>query len=277
VRKGINQWSFPPGMELHRCAELAKVCGFEGIELCLEETGELSLETTSEEAVCLARAVSEVGIVVPSIATRLYWKYTPASGDPAVRRRVLDIAKRQAHFARIFGARTMLYLAGSVNDGQTPIRYVVAYERAKEMLAEVARMAAVDGVRVGVENVWNNFLMSPLEMRTFLDEVNSPVVGAYLDTGNALVYGHPEDWVLTLDHWLLMVHFKDFKRDVMGTNGFAPPLTGDVDWRAVMSALAAVRYDGFAIAEFVRPYRYCADQLVRDLSAAMDRILGLET
>lgn len=224
----------------------------------------------------MARDLSEIGVSVPSIATRLYWKYTPTSGDPAIRRRVLDITKRQVEITGRFGAGMILYVAGSVSEG-APLLYLLAYQRAKDALAEVARLAAAEGLLVGVENVWNNFLMSPLEMRTFLDELGDPCVGAYLDTGNAFVYARPEDWIVTLGPRLVMVHFKDCKADIRSTKAFSPLLHGDVDWPAVMSALAEVGYEGHVVEEFVTPYRYCGDQLVRDLSAAMDRVLSLHT
>ena len=128
---------------------------------------------------------------------------------------------------------------------------------------------------IGVENVWNKFLLSPIEMTGFLDACGSPWIRAYFDAGNVLQFGYPEQWIEILGKRIVRVHVKDFKRAVGNINGFTDLLAGDVDWPAVVRALRGVGYDSFVTAE-MGAYRHYGDQIVYNTSAALDRILKME-
>jgi L-ribulose-5-phosphate 3-epimerase len=117
--------------------------------------------------------------------------------------------------------------------------------------------------------VWNMLLLSPLELRDFLDKVGSPRVGSYFDVGNAVASGYPEQWIKILGSRIARVHFKDFKRDVATLDGFCDLLDGDTDYPAVMMALREVGYDGPVTAEF-----FDSEANLPKISAAMDRILA---
>lgn len=128
---------------------------------------------------------------------------------------------------------------------------------------------------MGLENVWNKFLLSPVEMRTFLAQFDSPWVGAYLDVANILPYGYPEQWIRILDSQLVGVHFKDFRRAVGTVEGFVDLLEGDVDWPEVMAALRDVGYSGPVAAELIPNYRLAPEVRVANASRAMDAILRM--
>src|SRR5690606_16928419 len=104
------------------------------------------------------------------------------------------------------------------------------------------------GVQVCVENVWNKFLLSPLEMRGFLDGLKSSSVGSYFDVGNVLATGYPEHWIQLLGSRIKRVHFKDYRRAVGTADGFCDLLSGDVNWPGVVSALCSIGYDGWVTA-----------------------------
>jgi len=129
------------------------------------------------------------------------------------------------------------------------VRYDVAYERAQAALRELAPEAEALGVFIGVENVWNKFLLSPLEMAHFVDEIDSAYVGVYFDAGNVLAYGYPQHWIEILGPRIKKVHVKDFQIAVGNLQGFANPLQGDVPWAAVRTALDGIGYSGFVTAE----------------------------
>jgi hexulose-6-phosphate isomerase len=154
-----------------------------------------------------------------------------------------------------------------------PVPYDAAWDRALETVSAAAAHAKACGVRIGVENVWNSFLLSPLEMRTFLDAIGDPFVGAYLDVGNVIQFGFPEHWVRILGSRILKSHVKDFRRSVGTLSGFVDLLSGDVDFPEVMKAFGEVGYDDYIIAE-VGAYRHYGDQSVYNLAAAMRRIVG---
>jgi L-ribulose-5-phosphate 3-epimerase len=163
--------------------------------------------------------------------------------------------------------------------GAEVVPYEAAYRRAGEFLRAALPAARQAGVTLCVENVWNKFLLSPLEMRTFLDELGGEGIGSYLDVGNALLVGYPEDWIAILGRRIRRVHFKDFRRNVGTVDGFCDLLSGDVDWPAVRRALRQVGYDGWVAAEMIPPvpfYKHCPEILIHNTSRAMDAILALD-
>lgn len=170
------------------------------------------------------------------------------------------MVRRQIDMAALLGVDCILVCPGTVgvdfrpedvvpdaNDvtffaGSEIIDYDVVYQRSQEALKELAPYAQEKGVIIGIENIWNKFLLSPMEFRTFLDEIGSDYVGAFLDVGNMVLYGYPEHWIKILGHRIKKVHFKDYRRDAKGLAGFVDLLAGDVDWVKVINAFEAVGY-----------------------------------
>jgi hexulose-6-phosphate isomerase len=129
-------------------------------------------------------------------------------------------------------------------------------------------------VSICLENVWNKFLLSPLEMRDFIDKINSPYVGVYLDVGNVIYTGYPEHWIRILGKRIKKVHFKDFRRKVGTLEGFVDLLAGDVNFPEVMQAFKEVGYDDYVTAEMIPNYTHYTNQIIYNTSKSMDRILG---
>lgn len=281
MKKGINYWSFAPDTTMSEAISLAAEAGFEGLELCLAESGEVSLESSSADLHAIRRMAEDAEIALPSLASWLVWENNLVSDDGTVRRRSSDIVKAQIDTAHVLGCETVLVVPGYVGadfiTGSTPVRYDLAYERAQRAVAELAGYAADSGVQIGIENVWNKFLLSPLEMRTFVDEIADPLVGVYFDIGNALLNGYPEQWVSILGQRIFKVHVKDYRRSPGGFDSFVDLLAGDVDFPAVVDALVGIGYNSFCTAEMMPPYRHYSDQAVRNASASMDRIFPWTT
>jgi hexulose-6-phosphate isomerase len=129
-------------------------------------------------------------------------------------------------------------------------------------------------VEIGLENVWNKFLLSPLEMRDFIDKVDSPYVGAYLDIGNTLANGFPEHWIRSLNSRIKKVHFKDYRMEAGGLHGFVDLLAGDVNYPAVTEELKKIGYDNWVTAEMIPNYKHYTKTIIYNTSNAMDSILG---
>jgi hexulose-6-phosphate isomerase len=217
-------------------------------------------------------------VELPSLATGLYWSYSLTSNDSAVRQKARDIALRQLETAAVLGADTILVVPGAVGVDFIPnhpvVDYAAAYDRSLEALTALKGRAEALRIHIGLENVWNKFLLSPLEMRDFIDRIDSPYMGAYLDVGNVIPTGYPEHWTAILNHRIRKVHFKDFRRAVGTLPGFVDLLAGDVNYPAVMAALGKAGYDGYVIAEMIPAYGHYPDQILYNTSASMDRILG---
>jgi len=264
-------------MKIIDCMKIAKDAGFEGIELALNETGEMGLNSSEEEVLKYKNAASQIGIEISSLATGLYWSYPLTSNNKDTREKAKNIVKKQLKNAAILGVDTILVIPGAVGVDFIPgfevVDYDIAYNRSLEEIKELAYYAESKKVSIGLENVWNKFLLSPLEMRDFIDKINSPFVGAYFDVGNVIYSGYPEHWIKILGNRIKKVHFKDYRRDVGNLFGFVDLLSGDVNYPAVVKELQNIGYDSFVTAEMT-PYKYYKEQLIYTTSLAMDKILG---
>ena len=277
MKKGINFWSFPAGVSLEEGMKIAKDAGFEGIEFCMNEDGELGMKCSEKEILEVKRKAESIGIEINSLASWLPWEFSMTSDKPEHRIKAKDIVKKQIETASLLGADTVLVVPGYVGvdfvPGSEICEYDKVYERAMEAVCELSVFAEQARVNIGIENVWNKFLLSPLEMRDFVDKINSPYVGTYLDVGNVVLTGYPEHWINILGKRIKKVHFKDYRRDPGGFGAFVDLLAGDVNYPAVVDALEAAGYDGYCNAEMMPPYRHYPFQIIYNTSAAMDRIL----
>ena len=277
MKKGISIWSFP-AQTLKESFALAKDAGFEGVEVALDEVGELSLTTTDEELAAIKASAEECGIELYSVASGLYWKYWLTADCEEEREKAKSIVRRHLYVAKALGCDTILVVPGSVNvdfeDPSKVVDYKTAYERSLAALQELKVDAEAMGVSIGVENVWNKFLTSPMEMNDFLDKVGSDFVGSYFDVGNVLFNGFPEHWIRILGNKIKKVHFKDYRKVAGGLHGFVDLLAGDINYPAVMKAFEEVGYDGWVTAEMIPSYRFYTETIIYNTSNAMDKILG---
>jgi len=251
----ISHWSFKdcarrPIVELMR---LAKEAGFDGLELAVGGEGELTPETPLEECRRIAREAKAMGLRLGSVASGLFWKWNPASADAAVRAAAFEMTRRSLAITAALGAKHLLVIPGHVDVFFQPdaevVPYDLCYKRALAFSKKAGRAAAKVGVTACVENVWNRFLMSPLEFRQFLREVGSPNVGMYFDVGNVWDLGYPQHWIGILGRLIKRVHVKDFKRAVGTVEGFCQLGDGDVPLRESLGMLAALGYKGPVTAE----------------------------
>lgn len=278
MKKGISIWSFP-AMSLNDSFALAKKAGFEGVEVGLDEkNGEITLNSTEKELLEIKKQAENNGIELYSVASGLYWSYFLNDDDEKVRIKARDIVKKQLECASVLGCETILVIPGCVNaEFAAPgkvLDYETSYYRSLESINMVKEYAAQYKVEIGLENVWNKFLLSPLEMRSFIDAVDSDWVGSYLDIGNTLAFGYPEHWISTLNKRIKKVHFKDYRTEAGGLHGFVDLLAGDVNYPAVVEMLGKVGYDGWVTAEMIPNYKYHTETIIYNTSNAMDAILG---
>ena len=276
MKKGISIWSFT-GQPLDVCFRMAKEAGYDGVEVALDETGEISLTSTQADMAAVREAADRHSIALYSVASGLYWKYSLSADDPAEREKARSVVAKQLQVAAWLGCDTILIIPGSVKCGfsaDAPIvPYQLVYDRALAAIRELAPVAEKLGVAIGLENVWNQFLLSPLEMRDLIDQAGSTAVGAYFDAGNVLAFGYPDQWIRILGSRIRKVHIKDYRTAVGGLAGFVDLLAGDVDFPAVMAALRDVGYDDWITAE-MGVYRDYPETILLNTSAAMDKILG---
>jgi L-ribulose-5-phosphate 3-epimerase len=269
MKKGINLWCFPSEWPFEEKIKVAKQAGFQGIELNVEQEGHLTLEATHQHLRDIKSLVEQHHMEITSISSNLFWQFSLTSNDRDVRQKAIDVIKTMTDFASFLSVSTILVVPGLVTE---EVSYDVAYERSKHALQEAADYVMTKDVTIAIENVWNKFLLSPLEMKRFIEEINHPHVGVYFDVGNILNIGFPEQWIQILGDKIKRIHVKDFKSEVGNYNGFTTLLQGDVNWISVMTALKKVNYDGFITAEIMPP-KYFAESFIHETSKNMDVII----
>jgi hexulose-6-phosphate isomerase len=217
--------------------QLARDCGFEAIEC----------PTTPDpsKAEEMLAASKSAGLPIHSVMNSEHWRSPLSSADPAVVEKSLDGMRTSLRNAKLWGSDTVLLVPAVVNP-ETP--YGEAWTRSQREIRKLIPLAAELKVIIAVEEVWNKFLLSPLEFARYVDEFNSPWVRAYFDIGNVAIQAYPHDWIHSLGKRIVKLHVKDFafrKRVAEWT----PLLEGEIDWRAVHAALADIGFQGTATVE----------------------------
>ena len=270
--KGINYWAFPveaDGFPVDpvKAMQEAHRIGYDCFELTVERKGYIHPDMSREEAEWLKKEAQAIGIQLKTLATALGWEISPTDPDPEVRKESVKMHKKILQIANWLGVETLLYIPGMVSapfvEDYDPQPYDEVDKRAREALKELLPVARKMKVRIAVENVWNRYLLSPLEMRDFIDSFNSKWIGAYFDVGNIMLYGHPEHWIKILGDRIKAVHFKDFKTEAGNVEGFVQILKGDVDFPEVMKAFRDIDYKGPFIAEVFPIHPYILERTFR--------------
>lgn len=280
--KAINMWSLPGAWatweQLPETFRRVKAMGFEGLELSFDPDGPVGMSSTADEMAVLRRAADDAGLVLTSIATGAFWTHNFGQDDAASRATARSYAVKMLELGQMLGVKNLLVVPGSVDIFFQPEEPVVSYDVVMDRVVDAMKSLIPDcertGVRIGMENVWNKFFMSPLEMRNVIDAIDSPFIGAYFDVGNVLRTGYPEQWIRILGKRIVSVHLKDYRLSVGTVDGFVDLLEGDVNWLEVMKALKEIGYDGALIAEMIPGYRFHPLARVENTSNAMDWIMG---
>lgn len=222
--------------------KMVRDAGFQGIELNRPDAIDIGEILKAKEA---------SGLEIAGVTCSTHWGKPLTHQDPAVREQGMRGLKLALQEAGEVGCPRLLLVPGVVS---AEVSYADAYTRSQAAIKEAIPAAEKAGVKIGIENVWNQFLLSPLEAARFVDEINSPWVGWHFDIGNVVTFGWPEQWVRTLGPRIINVHVKEYsrkKRDAEGMGkGFGVELgEGDINWPEVAKALSEVGYNGWKIAE----------------------------
>jgi hexulose-6-phosphate isomerase len=253
----------PRSMSYAERFALAREVGFEAIEM--------QTITKPEEAAEIKEAAAKAGLRIHSVMNMDHWRLPISSGDPQVVSDSVKGMETSLKNAALWGADTVL-LVPAVVDAKTS--YQDAWTRSQRVIRErLMPMASDLKVIIAVEEVWNKFLLSPIEFAKYVDEFNSPSVKAYFDVGNVVFYGFPQDWIRTLGSRIVKMHIKDFKLDRRSGQFTWPNLgEGDIDWPEVRRALTEIKYTGYVTTEI----NGGDAAYLKDVSARVDRFLAGE-
>ena len=259
MKISASYWMFEGGLEATKpiadAMQEAKELGFEAIELAIGSKGVLTEKTTQAECEEIVKSAQKIGIEISSVASGESWGCSPTANDDETRAKINNFTRKALQVTKWLGTDAYLFVPGAVDVFFLPdaevIPYDVCYKRAKEAIKQLLSAVEETGVVICIENVWNKFLLSPLEMRDFIDSFNSQMIGSYFDVGNVLLTGYPDHWIRILGKRIKRVHVKDFKLSVGTVEGFVDLLEGDVDFEEVKNALADVGYDGYVTSELL--------------------------
>ena len=235
-----------------------KAAGFEGVEL--------SSHMNQDEVM---RALDETGLKAASVCGSKHWSKTLSHQDEKVRAEGLEALQQTLRDAKRYGATSILLVPGTVNKDVT---YEQCWERSIAGIRAALPLCQETGVKIAIENVWNNFIMKPQQAKDYLDAINSPFVGWHFDIGNMIKFGPSEEWIKVLGQRILKLHIKEY-----GTapgKGFGVKFfEGDNHWPAIMAALDKVGYTGWAITE--QPGNQTKDaESMKEFSALLDKVLA---
>jgi len=234
LRKALQLGMLPRELSAADKFKLAKKCGFDGIEASPMKDLDAARELGS-----LAR---QAGVPIHSIV-RGGWDAPFSDPDPKVIEKGLAGMETALLSANALGAEVVLLVPAVVKEN---VSYDQAYKRSQKHIRKLLPLAKELGVVIAVENVWNKFLLSPLEFSRYVDEFESPWLKAYFDIGNVILFGYSQDWIRTLGSRIVKIHLKDFKRSGYKWTNL---LDGDVNWPQVRRALDEIGYDGFLTTE----------------------------
>jgi hexulose-6-phosphate isomerase len=279
VKASFSLFSFAQDDNPAELFPLIKKAGYEGVEPVLSENGYLRCSSTDDDILAIRKLAEQNGLVIPTLGVWSLWENNLLSDQKEVREKAKNIVRFQLHAARLMGADTILVVPGYVGTefASKPerIRYDIAYERAREVFSELSRDAEREGVRIGIENVWNRFLLSPLETARLVDEVNSPWFGVYFDVGNVIYIGYPEQWIEILGKRIFKIHLSDYRRDQAGLGAFVDLFAGDVDFKAVVKALKTAGYDDWLTLEMLPNYKQFPQASIFSNKFAVDTIIRM--
>jgi L-ribulose-5-phosphate 3-epimerase len=231
--------------------------GFEGVEL-------ISPNELDRDEVLKAR--DKTGLVIHGVSGSRHWKDTLSDPDPAVVERGLAAIRQEIDDVKAYGGTTVLVVPAVVSP---KVSYREAYARSQAAIRKILPDAEKAGIKIAIEEVWNKFLLSSVEFARYIDEFQSPAVGAYFDVGNVVEYGFPQEWIRELGKRILKIHIKEYAKDKRFSYSLGD---GEIDWPEVTKALVDVGYNGWITAEV--PYGDLAH--LKDVVKRMDKVLAVE-
>ena len=237
--------------------QLLKDAGFEGVELI--SPNELDLHEVLD-------ARDKTGLIIHGVSGSRHWRDPLSDPDPKVVARGMAAIRQEFADCKAYGGTTVLVVPAVVNK---KVGYRDAYKRSFENIRELIPDAESHGIKIAIEEVWNKFLLSPLEFARYIDEFESPWVGAYFDVGNVVEFGYPEEWIRELGKRILKVHIKEYAKDKRFNYRLGEGR--EIDWPAVRGALRDAGYNGWVTAEVA----YGDLEAMKDVVRRMDELLQL--
>lgn len=222
--------------------QLIKDLGYDGVEM--PSPNELDNDEIIE-------ARDKTGLEIPGVVNSMHWKFPLSHPDPEIRKTCVDSMTTALQDCKAYGGTTVLLVPGVVNED---ISYGNAWERSRIEIKKMIPEAEKTGIKIAFENVWSNFILSPIEAANYVDYFDHELIGWYFDIGNIVRYGWPEHWIEVLDQRIMKLDVKEYSRTLQEEEGLwkgfnVELMEGDCNWPVVINALDKIGYEGWASAE----------------------------
>jgi len=277
MKLGVSFFTFKMTVNIFEAMTECNKAGYDGVELVVSREGELSPNTSKNRLKEFRQKAADLGLEIISIGADNVWEHNLASESKPERSSAIENVKRQIDIAYTCGADLALVVPGWVGspfaNGQ--VQYDRAYINSQESLEILTKFASSAKITIGIENVWNKFLLSPVEMARFLDEINSDYLGAYFDIGNIIYIGYPDQWIRILGKRIKRLQFCDCREEQSGLGKFVDIFEGDVDFSAVMQAVDDIGYNGWAVLEVFPTYRSFQYQSIYNGKRSLETVLNI--
>lgn len=250
MRKAVGWEMIQEKLSAEDKFRLVKDVGFEGVEVNSRVLKSAGLDPRE-----MARASEKIGIPIHGVSGASHGGL-----------------KEILEEAAIYGASSILHVVRADPTGS----YMENYRRSQELIRGAVPEAEKRRIPILIENVWATFLIEPLTMARYIDEIGSPFVKAYFDVGNVMRWGVPQQWIEVLGKRIGKIHVKEYSlkaamNEGMGKGFNFPMGKGDIDWKHVREQLDKIQFRDWATAEVRGGDR----QRLAEISEEMNRILGL--
>lgn len=264
IKKSLKYGMVEEQLSVLEKFKLLKELGFDGVEL--DSPNDLDADE-------VLQAKQQTGLEIPGVVNSMHWSKPLSDPDPKVRAACVKSMETALRDCKRYGGTTVLLVPAVVSQ---QVSYQQAYQRSQQEIRKLLPVAQETGIKIAFENVWNNFLLSPLEAARYVDEFDSEMVGWYFDVGNIVRYGWPEHWIEVLGDRILKLDVKEYSRTKQQNEGIwkgfdVEFMQGDCNWPEVNKALEKIGYQGWASAEVKGGDR----KRLKRISDDMDAIFNL--
>lgn len=264
IKKSLKYGMVEEQLSVLEKFKLLKELGFDGVEL--DSPNDLDADE-------VLQAKQQTGLEIPGVVNSMHWSKPLSDPDPKVRAACVKSMETALRDCKLYGGTTVLLVPAVVSQ---QVSYQQAYQRSQQEIRKLLPVAQETGIKIAFENVWNNFLLSPLEAARYVDEFDSEMVGWYFDVGNIVRYGWPEHWIEVLGDRILKLDVKEYSRTKQQNEGIwkgfdVEFMQGDCNWPEVNKALDKIGYQGWASAEVKGGDR----KRLKRISDDMDAIFNL--
>ncbi|HKQ72599.1 MAG TPA: sugar phosphate isomerase/epimerase family protein [Blastocatellia bacterium] len=258
LKKGVLITMLPKQMSYLDRFKLAVDVGFEGIEA--------QTVTDPKEADQIKEASEKAKIKIHSVMNMGHWEWPFSSPNPDDVKKSAERMETSLRNAKLWGADTVLLVPAVVRPDTTIPQ---AWQRSQPHIRKLLPLAKELGVVIGIEPVWNKFLLTPYDTAKYVDEFESPWVKAYFDVGNIVMYGFPQEWIRALGNRIVKFHLKDFKYE---NRQWVPLREGSIDWKEVRKAIGEIEFSGYLTVELPAG----DEAYLREVSSRVDKIFAGE-